>query len=195
MSGRARLNHEAVIVAAAALADAEGLDSLNLTRLAERVGVRTPSLFNHISGQAGLRRDLALLGISEMAAALSRATIGKAGDDAVFALADAYRTFAKAHQGLYAASVVAPQPSDAEWQAASEAILDIIIAVLAAYQMSGEDALHAIRGLRSIVHGFVSLETAGGFGLPLDVDESFQRLVHTFVRGLHEEGVRLVSTL
>lgn len=186
MSGRARLNREAVVAAAAELADAEGLDSLSLTRLAEQLGVRTPSLFNHISGQAGLRRDLALLGIKELTARTSRATIGKAGDAAVFALADAYRTYAKAHRGLYAASVVAPQPGDAEWQAASNAILDIIIAVLAAYQLSGEDALHAIRGLRSIVHGFVSLEMAGGFGLPMDVDESFRRLVHTFVRGLRE---------
>lgn len=190
MLGRARLNHEAVIAAAAAIVDADGLDNLTLTRLAERLGVRSPSLFNHISGLAGLRRDLALLGISQMATRLSRATIGKAGDAAVFALADAVREFAKAHPGLYAASVIAPPPGDAAWQAASDAILDIIIAVLAAYQMRGDDALHAIRGLRSIVHGFVSLESAGGFGLPMNVDESFRRLVGTFVRGLRENDER-----
>ncbi len=195
MSDKGRLNREAVVGAAAQIADTEGLDNLTLTKLAEQLGIRTPSLFNHISGLAGLRRDLALLGLSEITARLSRTTIGKAGDEAVFALAHAYRAFAKEHRGLYTASVVAPIPGDEVWLAASDAILDILIAVLAAYRMSEEDALHAIRGLRSIVHGFVSLEVGGGFGLPIDVDESFRRLVGTFVRGLHEEVVRLVPTL
>ncbi len=47
--------------------------------------------------------------------------------------------------------------------------------------------LHAVRGLRSIVPGFVTLEGAGGFGLPLDLDESFRRLVAAFVKGLRTE--------
>lgn len=64
-------------------------------------------------------------------------------------------------------------------------ILDIILAVLSAYHLSCEDALHAIRGIRSIVHGFVTLEAAGGFGLPMSVDESFRRLVQNFVAGLN----------
>lgn len=58
------------------------------------------------------------------------------------------------------------------------------LAVLAAYHLPTEDALHAVRGLRAIVHGFVALEAAGGFGLPLDLDESFCRLVDAYVRDL-----------
>jgi hypothetical protein len=48
----------------------------------------------------------------------------------------------------------------------------------------GDDAVHAVRGLRALVHGFVTLETAGGFGFPLDRDESFRRLLATFAAGL-----------
>ena len=51
-----------------------------------------------------------------------------------------------------------------------------------------EDGLHAVRGLRSVVHGFASLEVAGGFGLPLDLDESFRRLVEMFIGGLQQEA-------
>jgi hypothetical protein len=36
------------------------------------------------------------------------------------------------------------------------------------------------------VHGFASLEAAGGFGMPLDRDESFRRLIATFVAGLEQ---------
>jgi len=56
--------------------------------------------------------------------------------------------------------------------------------VLDAYGLQGEDALHAARSLRSLVHGFATLEIAGGFGLPLDCDESFRRLVEMFLNGL-----------
>jgi hypothetical protein len=64
--------------------------------------------------------------------------------------------------------------------------VDIAVVVLAGYGLQGNDALHATRGLRSLLHGFVALEAAGGFGLPLDRDESFARLVQVFIAGLHQ---------
>ena len=73
---------------------------------------------------------------------------------------------------------------DHELQEVGREVIEVILAVLAAYKLRGDEALHAVRGLRSIVHGFVSLEAAGGFGLPLDLDESFRRLVQMFIRGL-----------
>ncbi len=47
-------------------------------------------------------------------------------------------------------------------------------------------AVHAVRVLRSLVHGFSTLELAGGFGLPLDADESFRILCRMLVAGLRE---------
>ena len=90
MQPKARLDHAAVIQAAADLADAEGFDQLTLASLAERLGVRVPSLYNHVSGLPGLRRDLVLLGSRELSARLARATIGRAADDAVVALAQGH---------------------------------------------------------------------------------------------------------
>jgi hypothetical protein len=52
------------------------------------------------------------------------------------------------------------------------------------YGLTGEDAVHAVRVLRSAMHGFVSLELMGGFGLPLNLDESFRRLIQMFIDGL-----------
>lgn len=157
---------------------------MKLADLAAHLGVRTPSLYNHVAGQEGLRRELALLGVRELGARLARAAVGRAGDDAVLALAHAYRAFAKERPGLYSATLRAPDPEDAALVAASEEVLGVLRAVLAAYGLRDEAAVHAIRGLRSLLHGFVSLELAGGFGLPLDVDGSFVRLVRVFVAGL-----------
>lgn len=187
MPPRARLDRAAVVEAAAALADDKGLENLSLTRLAERLGIRTPSLYNHVSGLEGLRRELALLGARELGRRLGRAAIGKTKDEAVFALAGTYRSFVGERPGLYAATVRSSwlrEPEDPELRAAEEEAVGIVLAVLASYGLEGEDALHAVRGLRSAVHGFATLEAAGGFGLGLDTDESFRRLLRAFVDGL-----------
>ena len=49
---------------------------------------------------------------------------------------------------------------------------------------NGDDAIDAIRALRAALHGFVTLETSGGFGLPADIDRSFDRLVQGLTTAL-----------
>src|SRR6476469_2268946 len=93
MPPKAGLDHAAVVQAAAALADTTGSGQLTLADLAARLGVRTPSLSNHVAGLPGLRGDLSLLGTRELGARLSRAAIGKSGDAAIQALCRAYRAF------------------------------------------------------------------------------------------------------
>jgi len=187
MPPKAGLDHAAVVQAAAALADSAGIGQLTLADLAARLGVRTPSLYNHVAGLPGLRRDLALLGTRELCARISRATIGKSGDAAVQALCQAYRAFVNEHPGLYAATVrsalLTDQP-DPELNAAQRDTVDIVIMVLSAYKLSGPDAIHAARGLRSLVHGFATLEASEGFGIPLDLDTSFQQLIQAYIAGL-----------
>ena len=61
------------------------------------------------------------------------------------------------------------------------------MAVMASFGLEGEEAVHAVRGLRSVVHGFATLEISGGFGLPLELDESFSRLVDLFIAGLEQQ--------
>jgi AcrR family transcriptional regulator len=186
---RVGLSREAVVEAAAVLADEEGLEALSLSVLASRLGIRTPSLYNHVEGLEGLRRELALLGIRELGRRLGRAAIGKTTDEATFAIARAYREFVKERPGLYAATVRSSRlsyPEDPEVQAAEREVLETVLAVLASYGLRGDEAVHAARGFRSTVHGFATLEAAGGFGILLDLDESFERLLRTFVAGLRD---------
>jgi AcrR family transcriptional regulator len=181
---RAGLDTERVVDAAAAIADAEGLDAVTLARVAGELGVRAPSLYNHVDGRAGLLRALALRGIRELTGALRDAAIGRSGADALAATARAYRAYASAHPGLYAAGVAAPSPDDSEHQAAAQETVDVVYAVLRAWQLEGDDAVHATRAFRSAVHGFVLLEASGGFAIPVDVDLSFERLIATLAGGL-----------
>jgi len=56
--------------------------------------------------------------------------------------------------------------------------------VLSGFGLEGDDAIDAIRGIRSALHGFVSLEAAGAFAMPQDVNRSFRRLVAVLIDAL-----------
>ncbi len=190
---RAGLTADAVIDAAEGIADGEGLDAVTLARLAADLGVKPPSLYKHVASLEAVRRGLALRGIAEANRRLQLATIGKARDEALHALAEAYWLFARERPGLYAASLRAARPDENDIATAGAAFLGIVLAVLSGYGVAGDDALHATRGLRAIIHGFVSLDMAGGFRLKLDLQESFRRLLDAFASDLAERGGRRLA--
>lgn len=179
---RVGLDAEAVVAAAADLADADGLGQLTLARLAGSLGIRTPSLYAHVDGLSDLRARLGARGARDLAAQLQAAAAGRSGTEALRAVAAAYRAYAHAHPGTYAATQVARDGE--ENQAAGAAAVGVILAVLAGYGVTGERAIHAVRAIRSALHGFVSLEREGGFGISLSQDESFATLVDMLDAGL-----------
>jgi AcrR family transcriptional regulator len=184
---RRGLTTELVVEAAARLADAEGLDQVTLVRLAAELNVRPSSLFSHIKGLADLRRQLQLRGLREVTGRVSRAAIGRAGADAIMATAVAVRQFAHEHPGLYAASLPAPSAQDPELSAVSEQFVGSVFAIVRQYGFEGAEAVHAVRGLFSTIHGFIMLERALTFGMPIDTEESFRWLVQHYIASLNAD--------
>jgi AcrR family transcriptional regulator len=174
---RAGLNRERVVDEAAAVADEVGFDRLSLAAVADRTGVRLPSLYKHIESLDGLRRDVTVRALGELAAALAPAVADRTPGEGLRAMADAYRSYARTHPGRYAATVRAPLPGDEAHAAAAATVFRLVNAVLSDYGLHGDDAVDAARTLRAALHGFVVLDASGGFGLPRDVDRSFDRLV------------------
>ena len=174
---RAGLTEERVVVEAERIADDEGLPKLTLAALAESLGVRQPSLYKHIEGMDGLQRSIAVRAKTELADVLGRAAVGKSRADALRALCAAYRRWALDHPGRYAATVRAPAPGDEADLEASTAAVAVVLDILSGYDLHDVDAIDATRALRSALHGFVVLETSGGFGLPVDIDRSYARMV------------------
>jgi AcrR family transcriptional regulator len=178
---RAGLDPEAVVAAAASIADADGLEAVTLARLAAQLGVRTPSLYSHVGGLDDLRRRLAARGARELADAMLQAAAGRAAGDALRAVAAAYREYARAHPGSYAA---AQRSADVRDDANAARAVRVVTAILAGYGLEGDEAIHATRAVRAALHGFAALEGGGGFGIALAVDETFERLVDLLDRGL-----------
>ena len=183
---RAGLDYETIVATAAEMADRGGLRALSMAGLAAQLGVQAPTLYHYVARLSGLRRALTLRGLKDLSARLGRAVMGKAGDEAVLELAHAMRFFAKEHPGLYEAVQQAPDPEDAEWREAGREVIEIMQRALSAYALPPEDARHAIRMLRIIIDGCISLEDVGGFGQPAEVDETLRRLLDSLLFYLRE---------
>ena len=184
------LDEATVVAAAARIADAEGLEAATLSRIASELGVRPPSLYNHVESHAALMRAVALDSYAEFGDALRDAAVGRAQEDGIRAIAVAYRDYAAEHPGRYATTVRAPARDDKEAQDLAMNGLAPIFAVLAGWGIEGDEATHLVRVIRSALHGFVSLELGGGFGIPLQIDESFDLLVDSLVVAIEAQAVK-----
>jgi hypothetical protein len=130
-----------------------------------------------------LRRLVGARIMGELADRLGAATVGRGTDDAVAAFLHAYRAYAVTHPHRYTALPQAPD-TDPELGAAGERAVHTVLAVLRGYDLTGSDAIHATRCLRAAAHGFASLEIAGVFGLPEDIDETYDRFIAALTTAL-----------
>ncbi|TPW70094.1 TetR/AcrR family transcriptional regulator [Schumannella sp. 10F1B-5-1] len=183
---RAGLSRAAVVELATQLVDElpGGPEALTLAAVAQRAGVATPSLYKHIGSLDALRAEVALVGAIDIRDRLRAATVGVAGVDALRALAEALRSYAREHPGLYLALQRAAGPQDPELVRVGGEVVDVIAAVLRGFGLPPERAVDAVRTTRAALHGFVLLENGGGFGLPDDVDRSFAALVDVLATGI-----------
>jgi AcrR family transcriptional regulator len=180
-----------VVRVAGEIADAHGLDEVSLAGVAERLGIRSPSLYAHVDGLAGLRRELALAAAAAMTEAFREAMSGLSGEEALRALAIDYRRYARRHPGHYEAAQRAVAPGeDEELYEALAGVANPVFQVLAEMGAAGPDRVHLTRAFRSALHGFVVLEEGGGFGMPESVDESFRRMVDMLISGVRSAAER-----
>ncbi|BFO16638.1 hypothetical protein SHKM778_30260 [Streptomyces sp. KM77-8] len=108
---RAGLTTDRLVAAAADLADEAGYENVTLAALARRFGVRDASLYAHVRGLRDLRTRMALLAGGEMTDRIAVAVAGRTGGEALAAFAGAYREYALAHPGRYAATLIPLDPS------------------------------------------------------------------------------------
>lgn len=187
MAKRRRLNRKLVIEKGVELADGAGsAGAVSLAALAAALDVRSPSLYNHIASLEDLQHGMAVWGLRRLLADMRSASLGLVGRKALEAIAGAYRAFVRDHPGIYPLTVRAPQPEEMQLVPLSQELVQMLLLIMASLGLQGDEAIHAIRGLRALLHGFTSLEAAGGFGMSQDRDESYRRLLATYLDGLNK---------
>lgn len=185
MSTRRGLDSQTILNAAAELAEEKGLENVSLLQVAEKLSVKSPSLYNHLSGLQELSSGIAKLALTRLEDRIRSAAVGRSKETALMAIASAYRKFAKENPQLYKAILRFPDYNDSSLQEAGHAVVRILYQVMEPYHYSKTETIHFVRGFRSALHGFVSLEEAGFFqSTEANVDQSYEQLVS-----------RLISTL
>ena len=179
-----RIDLDRVVTQAVAIVDSGGPQDLALSRVADELGVQSSALYNHVDGLDGLRNAVNLRSAENLADALRDAAVGRSGDQAVRAVARAYRLFATSHPGQYASTVVSSFDTETA-PAAQTMILEVLARILETFGIAGDAAVHMARIVRSAIHGFVALEASHAFTSPQDNDDSFAELLEFVVRGLH----------
>ena len=181
---RRGLDHDQIVEAAAAIADREGLAAVTLGAIAQHVGVKPPSLYNHVDGLEAVLGALRVLAMRRLTEQMKSAAGHATGAEALLAMARSWRDFAKRHPGLYLATVRAPDSAEDEVAEATKALMAVVLVVLGELGLRGDEAIHAARSLRAMLHGFVLLEAGEGFGIPIRLDESFQWSLDAWLSGV-----------
>jgi AcrR family transcriptional regulator len=161
-----------IVAAARELLDEQGADALTMRRLAERLGIRAPSLYKHLPDKAALETAVIATGLEDLAMALEDARHDAA--EPISALAAAYRTFAVAHPHLYLLMTNRPLvrhqlPESVEDRASAPVL-----------HAAGN--LARARALWAFAHGMVMLELAGRFPPDADLDTAWQAGITAFRR-------------
>ncbi|PGS50458.1 TetR/AcrR family transcriptional regulator [Bacillus sp. AFS041924] len=188
MSPRIGLNFNELLKTSIEIVDTEGWEALTISYLAKKLTIQPPSIYNHVKNLEELKNHVALHGINQLFEQLRDSIEGKVDEEAIYSLAFAYLDFARIHPGLYKATLSSKHTLGEAYTQLGNKILDLIFTTLKPYDLSEIELIHTVRGLRSILHGFVSLENDEGFGIDLPINESVLFVLRNYVQQLKSKG-------
>lgn len=181
---KAGLDKDIILKTAVDLTDAEGIANVTLKALAEKLGVKPPSLYKHINGLEELNKALMLYGWKSLEKKVTRAAVGKSKEDAIRAIFYAYRDYVKEHPGVFEAMQWYNMYQSEENLQATEEIVAVLFQVLSAYDLQEEQKVHIVRMFRVFLQGFLMVEIHGGFGNPVSITESFDFSLEILLNGI-----------
>lgn len=182
------LNREIIVESAKEMMEREGVHHFSMRKLAEKLGVKTASLYTHIESMEALFTEIGLNALNDQKNCLMNAIGEMHGDAAIEAIAESYRQFATEHMELYRFIMQMPSGNDEVLKEAASVTAEPFMKVLDDYHISDKRKMHWQRILRGLLHGFISEEQSGYFShYPVPVNESYDIAVSCVIAGLHKE--------
>ena len=173
-----------IIKTARKLIECDGIEHLSLAKLAKEVGIKAPSLYNHIDSKHSLLHAVIEDTYNQLFEAYDDAlqNSGSDAEEKLLALMDIHYQFAHANPNAYALAYSAADPqhlNDADMLLRQALRVQEII-----MEITGEaNSLTAVRGLLALAHGFVMLELNGQFRRAGDLQQALRDAVRAYLRG------------
>lgn len=178
------LDKNAVVERAAALANENGLDNVTIKEVADSLEIRSPSLYNHISGLEELKKEIMLYGWKQSEDQILQAAKGLDGYEAVRRMCRAFYRYAAENKGIFSAMLWYNKYTDEGTMEATSGLFSRLYGIMEDMGISREKTEHLIRTLRGFLEGFALLVNNGAFGHPADIDESFEVSLDVLIEGI-----------
>ena len=178
-----RTSNEAIVAAARAILEADGLPAVTMRAVADAVGVKGPSLYKRVPDRAALLRIVAERVAADLERILSISTAEGDPRHRLRAAVLAYRDFVRSNPNGYRL-LFADLPADALPEPGRLAALGAPL-VAAAAAIAGEAyALEVARTVVAWAHGFMTMELAGAFRLGGDLDAAYAFGIEAILDGV-----------
>lgn len=159
-----------IAAAARAIVEEEGVDRLTMRRLAERLGVKAPSIYKHFRNKEEVEAAVIATTLDDVGEELAAAA--RTSSDPLAAIAGAYRAFALAHPHLYRLMTERPLPRH---------LLPPGVEARAASPLLGAaGSIDRARAIWAFAHGMCQLELVGRFPADADLDTAWREGIAAF---------------
>ena len=175
------LTKEKIIQVAFLLADEIGLNQVTFPKIAEKLGIKYPSLYNHFTNMDNLKIEMTIYLLNKLNSQLMQRLIGKSGENAIREYSYVYRDFAFENITAYGLFMSIPSTEDEEVNRLAKETSGIIHQILEFYIKDETYLIHKSRALRSLLHGFVSMHSLGYFQNPVNLEDSFRLMIDDFI--------------
>jgi AcrR family transcriptional regulator len=170
MSASAPSSRRSQIVAAARrLLEEDGPEALSMRNVAAEIGIRAPSLYEHVADKRALESAIIAAGLREQGVALREAVAQDGGADPLVAIAQSWRRWAHAHPHVYC--LIYARDLDR----GDEAVAEAELYAGAPLRELFDGDLIAARVIWAFAHGMVNLELTDRFPPQTDVEAMWVR--------------------
>ena len=191
--GRGCVDKQLIIAEAAALANETGFSNVSLKLLSERLNIKAPSLYNHITNLEELKQELTAYGWGELTGKLAEVLIGESGDEAIRLGCNVFYDYAVTNPGVFEAMAFGNGHDGTMDKDAAGKFMSILFRVLGKRNIGEKNAYHIMRLARSFIEGFALLANNKAFDTTkYPLRESFDFGVEVIIDSIHkleaEEG-------
>ena len=181
---RTGLSKEEIIEKAATLANEKGLSYLTVTTLSDYLGIRKPSLYNHVKTIDELHYKLMIYGWKKVSEEL---VVGIDSDNPKENLVNygkAFYRFAMENPGVFESMLWYNKYSDDSLIEATEGLYSFFFEQTDNLSIDRKVANHLLRTYRAFIEGFIMLQIHDSFGNPISIDESFEISMNVLISGM-----------
>lgn len=176
-----------VIDTASQIADEKGLHNVSLKIVAEKLNIKTPSLYNHIENLDDLLREIAHKGMCSMNKRMEQTAIGKSGNLAIKAVGIEYLNFMIEHPGVYETIQWATWNGSARTFEIFGNYLNLLRTLILSCQLREEHTNEILDILTGILHGYTTLQLRFAFDNPDQVRNNLSNALDIVLSGIYQK--------